>query len=124
MKNSEVISLYEGLNKIRDSKKTFPVKVGFAIARNLNKILPTIDDYEKTRLDILKANCESSEDGKTFYADTPEKTEYVNVELLNLLEVDNCDIKLHKISLSDIENISLSIEEIEALYPMIENGEE
>lgn len=124
MKNSEVIKLYQGLNKLRESDKTFPVKVGFAIARNINKITPTVEDFEKARMDIIQANCTPSDDGITYYADTQEKREYVNKELTDLSEVDNCDIKLHKIFLSDIENMSLSIEEIEALYLMIEDGEE
>ncbi len=121
MKNREIMNFVENINKMREKEGiSFPAKVAFAITRNMKKLLPIAEDCIQTRQEVIKKYGTPVEDKPDTYSISEENAEKVNKELDNLFNFEIYDIELNKIKLSDMENVSLTIEQMDALYPMID----
>ena len=114
MKNKEIYSLYITLNNLPSIK--LPAKTSFSIVRNLKTLEPIVKDIEQTRLSILQ---EYGEEKEGVFHFPEDKIEEVTKELESLAEVD-VDVSLVKISVSDLEQLNLSVEEATNLFLMIE----
>lgn len=121
MTNQEVLSTYNGLQKLKNSAVTMPVYVVFTIVKNIKLLEPIAFAVEETRSLLLSKYATPSPDEPGVFIPLDGKTDILNKELNELSKVDN-DIHLTPIELSQLSHMQLTIEEMEALYPMI-NGE-
>jgi hypothetical protein len=106
------------------AQKKLPVKAGFAIAKNLNKIEGILNAYNKERQKLIDRYCEKDEDGKAkvennSYAIKEESKDDFNKESEELLDIEN-EIEIHKFKLETLDNTEISIVELQAIEYMIE----
>ncbi len=111
MTNREIILNINGLAELQKVGRDFPIKVSFTIAKNLDKLLKCYEPYEQARQKLFAGYDEM----------TKEEKEEKDKQLQELLDVDNEDITIQKIKLSDIESCeNLSAKEMTALLFMME----
>lgn len=94
MKNSEIIANINGLNTIAETNMEFPVRVAYAITKNLRTLMGFYEAYEPERAKIMDNIEDKSE----------EEKEIAATKLKELLDIDNEDVVIHKISLADLES--------------------
>ena len=58
----EVMELWNALGKVRD--KRMPVKISFAISRNISLLTPIVRDVQQQRSGIIQKYIERDPDGK------------------------------------------------------------
>lgn len=117
MKNNDILNLFIGLRDIaEDSTRTFPGKTAFAFSRNLRKLQPIVEDIDKARRDIIKKYGTEIEPDK--YNIPKEKQQDFSDEMESLMNVEE-DVSLSMIKFADIETLSFSVSEINAITPMI-----
>lgn len=116
MKNYELFNIVQTLNTFEMSKTELPVKVGFTILQNRQKMRQVIEPFVDARNEIIKKYSSGSMEV------SPENEGYADClkEMDELGKTDAEPFELKKIKLSDIENIELSAEMISALMCMIE----
>lgn len=111
MKNSEIIANINGLNKIAEAGKEFPVRVAYAVTKNLKTLMKFYDSYEPERAKIMDGYDEMSDDEK----------EVAATKLRELLDIENEDVTIHTVSLADLENCGkLTLEDFNAFSFMLE----
>lgn len=121
MTNKEILSIYEGLQKLRESaNRRLPARTSFAIIRNLKTLQPIVEDIQTAYSELIYKYAEPVEGDKFKVKDGCLET--FNTEVTNLYAVEN-DVPIIKIKFSDIENLDFTLAETEALYFMIEDGE-
>lgn len=111
----DIFVLYETLMKIKDSK--VPVTTGFAIVRNIKALAPEYESIMEMRNSIIRSYGEDLGNGQISVPD--DKLAAANAELNKVLDTE-VEVNLTKLKLSQLENLELSIEDIEKLYPIIE----
>lgn len=115
MKNTEILSIVSTLNRLDYSKTNMPVKVGYTILKNRQKMRQVIEPFEEMRNSIFKKYSNGKE------ALTPQDEGYT--ECLNEMESisnEEQELDLKKIKLADLEGVELPAEMISALMCMIE----
>ena len=120
--NKEIANTYPILFELKNGGKAFPVKVSYAIARNLKTLKSIAEDIDPLRLSILEKYGTLQEDNNS-YLIPPENKDIVIKELEDLDSVEN-DIKIYTIKLEQLDGYDLSVEEMEALDFMLEDSEE
>ena len=117
MTNEEILSVFEGISKLKSQKINLNIKVSFRIAQINQILLPFVEIIEKEKNKILFKYGEKKEDGSVIIPKT-------NIELaendLNLLMKIYNNIKDDKIKLDDFGNIDFPYEITEKLIPIIE----
>lgn len=121
MKNQEILTCFEGLQKLRQAAdRRLPARASFAIVRNIKTLQPIVDDFRESYQSLLDRYAEPIENDQ--YQVKAENIQEFNNELDNLYNLD-INLEIVKIKFSDIEDFDFSLEETEALYFMMENGE-
>lgn len=117
MKNFEILDLFMGLRNLAgDASRTFPGKIAFAFSRNLKKLQPIVEDIDKARAEVIKKYGVEVEPEKY---NIPEQAQaQFSDEMDALMDVEE-EVTLSMIKFTDIENLSFSVGEIDALTPMI-----
>ena len=123
----EVMELWNALGKVRD--KRMPVKISFAISRNISLLTPIVRDVQQQRSGIIQKYIERDPDGKAIIdADGGAKItdpEVLETEL-NTLFSEESDVKIRMIpeeAFLDCDNErydAFTPGEISALSAMIE----
>lgn len=109
-------NLYKNFNDIK-----MPIKVNFAIQKNLNTFQTLTEEIEQVKKSLCLANGQFlAEEG--VYKINPDKIEYVSVELEKLMNITQ-DINIQKIALKDFEDMQLTGEQMQSLLFMIEEKE-
>ena len=122
MTNQEIMELYYGLDNIfKKDDLRFPAKVSFALLRDWRLIDPIIQDLERARFDILSAHgaLQEQDGNQVFIPNDLASAQIIEKELDDLFSVEN-NIDLYKIPISDIENMELSMQELDGLYPILD----
>lgn len=120
MTNKEIMKTYESLMKMRDRSTTrFPARVSFAIARNIRTLEPIYEDIISSRLEVLKEYGDPT-DTPGFFTPKIGKEKVMNDELNAIDDTEVSNITLQGISFTDIENFDLSIEDMDAIYFMLD----
>ena len=115
MKNTEILSIVNTLNQLDYSKTSMPVKVGYTILKNRQKMRQVIEPFEEIRNGIFKKYA----NGKQSLQPTDEG--YAEcLEEMNALNDEETELELEKIKLTDIEKLELSADMISALMCMLE----
>lgn len=120
MKNIEIINVIKAVNDFVGKDKEIPVKVSYAITKNVKSLMQEIEAYEKEREKIVAA-CEEAmaelEDEQKKKKCEDER----NCKIKELLEIE-VEVNIHKIPFEVLENCSnLTTKDLLALDFMIEN---
>lgn len=126
LKNSEIVRIFNRIEEVK--KKRLPVRLGFAINRNVSSLENVAMDYDKARKEIIMKYCVKDENGNPVI----EGDEYVlsdrksyGEEMTELLRIEN-EVQMHTVSFEEIEKCdlekfdSLTPEELDLLTFMIE----
>lgn len=113
--NRQIVRIFNGMPAVR--KKQLPVKVGFAINKNMKGIEDAAEAYTAEQRKLLDKYCEKDEFGQFKL----EGNEFVlrdkkayGEEINELLDIEN-EIQIHTVSLDDIEKCDS--EKFDALTP-------
>lgn len=107
------------------AQQRLPVKLGFAIAKNLNKIESILNVYNKERDKIIDKYCSKDKNGDRIikedntYSIAAKVKKNFNQESEELLDIEN-EIEIHKVKLNSFDDAELSIAELQAIEYMIE----
>ncbi len=90
------------------SQKNLPIKVSYAIAKNIAKIEAEIKVYNKERQKLIEKYSVKNEEGKPLIEDNsvkiaPENVEDWNRDIKELLAIEN-EIDIHKFHIDELLN--------------------
>lgn len=123
LKNIEIYNFGENLKENFDNLKRvkMPAKVGFYFRQNAKLLFDKAKEIEIYRCELIKQYgiYEENEDKYTF---TEENLNKLNEEIKNLMQLEQ-EISIKTISLSLIENVDLTLSQLEALEFMISEEE-
>ena len=121
MSNTQIMQMCDTLtNAFQGEGETYvPIKIGFAITKNINTLRELSREIEDSRLKICDHYGEMTEDGSQYIFKDNETQKKVEEEFLQLLKITQ-NVNLKTVKLEDIEKIELKLSQIEALTPMIE----
>ena len=105
--NRQVIEFINSVSANKLASKRLPVKVAYAISRNLDKMNNIITSYETARKTLLDQYTEKDEEGKAKVKDgnyviQEDQKQAFSDEMKELLEVEN-EIDLHTINMDEVE---------------------
>lgn len=105
--NRQVIEFINNVSVNKLASKRLPVKVAYAISRNLDKMNNIITSYETARKTLLDQYTEKDEEGKAkvedgSYVIQEDQKQAFSDEMKELLEVEN-EIDLHTINMDEVE---------------------
>lgn len=105
--NRKVIEFINSVSANKLASKRLPVKVAYAISRNLDKMNNIITSYETARKTLLDQYAEKDEEGKAKVKDgnyviQEDQKQAFSDEMKELLEVEN-EIDLHTINMDEVE---------------------
>lgn len=105
--NRQVIEFINSVSVNKLASKRLPVKVAYAISRNLDKMNNIITSYETARKTLLDQYAEKDEEGKAKakdgnYVIQEDQKQAFSDEMKELLEVEN-EIDLHTINMDEVE---------------------
>lgn len=105
--NRQVIEFINNVSANKLASKRLPVKVAYAISRNLDKMNNIITSYETARKTLLDQYAEKDEEGKAKVKDgnyviQEDQKQAFSDEMKELLEVEN-EIDLHSINMDEVE---------------------
>ena len=105
--NRQVIEFINSVSANKLASKRLPVKVAYAISRNLDKMNNIITSYETARKTLLDQYAEKDEEGKAKMKDgnyviQEDQKQAFSDEMKELLEVEN-EIDLHTINMDEVE---------------------
>lgn len=120
LSNKKLVDVIEGIGNIVNM--TLPVKVSYAILKNVTKIEKELEIYHKERERLVakygekkeSGNLKISEDGKVNIEDVEGWNKEFN-ELLNI----KVDIDIHKFKIDEIMDCNMSVVEIALIDFMI-----
>lgn len=109
------------------TQKQLPIKISYAIAKNVSKIEKELDIYNKERQKLLDKYCIKNEEGKNKIDENnqlkiaDEHLETWNKDINELLDID-VDIDIHKFKIDDLlnSNVDLTPAELMLIEYMIE----
>lgn len=126
LKNRDIVKFFDVYQKLREKK--LPVKVGYAVKRNVLALQPAAEAYDTTREGIVKKYAKTDESGEyiteenRYIVDDHEK---FNEDMQELLDIET-DVQIQTITMHDIEKCddpkydALTLEEMEELEFMTE----
>lgn len=105
--NRQIIEFINSVSANKLASKRLPVKVAYAISRNLDKMNNIITSYEAARKTLLDQYAEKDEEGKAKVKDgnyviQEDQKQAFSDEMKELLEVEN-EIDLHTINMDEVE---------------------
>ena len=119
--NAQIYTYAQKLNgAFQDTSIYLPARINFYIQKNKSTILTLGEEIEKARMSIFQQYGDYTEDGMITIP--PEKISIAQYELDDLLAIEQ-DINILKFSIERFtDDISLSIEQMEAIMFMIEEA--
>lgn len=105
--NKQVRDFVLGVGNNGLAKKRLPVKIGYAISRNLNNMDGILNSYEDARLKLIDQYAEKNEDGTMKIKDNvaviaPENSKAFSEAIDELLAIEN-EIDIHTINFDEVE---------------------
>mgnify|MGYP001541498060 CR=1 FL=1 len=115
------------LQKLQNSKKHWPVKVNYAIAKNLKALLAELETYNAERTRVLKENALKDENGNAVVEDgsykfAEDKEQEVIKEIGDMYNIETeHDVQLEDVNECDSEGYDgTTLEDITAIEFMIQ----
>lgn len=105
--NKQVRDFVLGVGNNGLAKKRMPVKIGYAISRNLNNMDGILNSYEDARQKLIDQYAEKNEDGTMKIKDNvaviaPENSKAFSEAIDELLAIEN-EIDIHTINFDEVE---------------------
>lgn len=125
LKNRDIVNFINGCAVLRAKK--LPVKIGYAINRNIIILSEAAEAYNVAREKIIEEHTEKDSEGKPVVKDNSyvfKDTQRFNKDLEELLGIDT-EVNLHTISEKDIEKCdddrydALTLADLDTLCVMI-----
>lgn len=125
LKNRDIVNFINGCAVLRAKK--LPVKIGYAINRNIIILSEAAEAYNVAREKIIEEHTEKDSEGKPVVKDNSyvfKDTQRFNKDLEELLGID-MEVNLHTISEKDIEKCddsrydALTLADLDTLCVMI-----
>lgn len=117
MTNNELLSIYEGLNKLNFVDIVLPASINFARRVNINKIKPIAEEFNNARIELIKKFGTTLDNGDVQVLD--DNIDEYRKEFLELLNI-SVDIELQKIPADVLNNIEVTPEVFDVLYTLID----
>lgn len=112
LSNERIVNTINVLGELSNAK--LPVKVAYAITKNINKINSDLKAYNEEKAKLIDKYAEKDEEGKLKadeYGNVTLKEEYIqdwNRDIAELLSIEN-EIDIHMIQLDDLLNSDYNI---------------
>lgn len=112
LKIEDILNNKESLAMV--AQKNLPVRISYAITKNIRKIEKELDFYFNEKSKLVEKYSEKDENGKTIVGENglitiaKEHIEIWNKEHMDLLNID-VDIKVHMINEIDLLNTNIDI---------------
>lgn len=120
--NENIIQFAEKLQvNFSDKSKYIPMKIGFAIQKNLNTLIDLAREIEESKMEIGREFGILQADGG--YQIPPENMDKVSQELNDLSKFEQ-DVPIKTVLYSDIESIEFTMPQVNAIMFMIEDDSE
>lgn len=124
LSNERIVNTINVLGELNNAK--LPVKVAYAITKNINKINSELKAYNEEKAKLIDKYAEKDKEGKLKtdeYGNVPLKEEHIedyNRDIKELLSIEN-EIDIHMINLDDLlnSNYNISPAELTAIDFMI-----
>lgn len=124
LSNEKIVNTINVLGDLNNAK--LPVKVAYAITKNINKINSELKAYNEEKAKLINKYAEKDKEGKLKadeYGNVTLKEEYIqdwNRDIAELLDIEN-EIDIHMIQLDDLlnSNYNISPAELAAIDFMI-----
>ncbi|WP_302783325.1 hypothetical protein [Clostridium saudiense] len=124
LSNEKIVNTINVLGDLNNAK--LPVKVAYAITKNINKINSDLKAYNEEKAKLIDKYAEKDKEGKLKtdeYGNVTLKEEYIqewNRDMAELLSIEN-EIDIHMIHLDDLlnSNYNISPAELAAIDFMI-----
>ena len=124
LSNEKIVNTINVLGDLNNAK--LPVKVAYAITKNINKINSELKAYNEEKAKLIDKYAEKDKEGKLKtdeYGNVTLKEEYIqewNRDMAELLSIEN-EIDIHMIHLDDLlnSNYNISPAELAAIDFMI-----
>ena len=105
--NKQVRDFVLGVGNNGLAKKRLPVKIGYAISRNLNNMDGILNSYEDARQKLIDQYADKNEDGTLKIKDNvaviaPENSKAFSEAIDELLAIEN-EIDIHTINFEEVE---------------------
>lgn len=121
LKNFEIYGIAENLIKMfseADSTQKLPIKLSFAIRKNLITFQNAATEIEKSKLEILN-KYGKTEDGQKFIFDNPDSEQSANQEFTDLMMMED-DINIYEIDINSLrDDVQISNVEMDAIMFML-----
>ncbi len=110
--NERIVNTINVLGELNNAK--LPVKVAYAITKNINKINSELKPYNEEKAKLMDKYCEKDEEGKlnaNEHGEVKIKEEHMedwNRDIEELLSIEN-EIDIHMIQLDDLLNSDYNI---------------
>lgn len=122
MTNKEILEKVSGLGEI--SSRKLPVKVSYAISKNISKVERELKHYNEERQKLIKEYCLKEDDGTLKITDGnydigPERLEDFNKEINELQEIE-VEMDIHKFNIELLNGYEMSPGELICIDFMIE----
>lgn len=122
MTNKEILEKVNVLGELTARK--LPVKVSYAIGKNISKVERELKHYNKERQKLIKEYCLKEDDGtlkitEGNYDIDPKRLEDFNKEINELQEIE-VEIDIHKFNIELLDGYEMSPGELMCIDFMIE----
>lgn len=121
--NEQVCDSYVALSNLKNSKKVLPIKVSYAIIRNIKLLQPIVESIDMVKVDIFTKYGTRNTTNPGSYDISAESIDIVNTQLKELSSAEN-EVDILTIKLDALDGYELTVDEMDALYFMIEESEE
>ncbi|AJA50050.1 hypothetical protein CPAST_c40210 [Clostridium pasteurianum DSM 525 = ATCC 6013] len=117
--------LLEDIQKLGGvAQKQLPVKVSYAISKNISKIESELKIYDKERQKLIEKYGEKDEQGKVV-ADEKGQIKFKDKDswdkdIKALLDIEN-EIDIHKFSIDELNGFNISAAELQVIDYMIDD---
>lgn len=112
LSNERIVNTINVLGELNNAK--LPVKVAYAITKNINKINTELKAYNEEKAKLIDKYAEKDKEGKLKadeYGNVTLKEDYIqdwNRDIAELLSIEN-EIDIHMIQLDDLLNSNYNI---------------
>jgi hypothetical protein len=123
LSNEKILNDAVQLSKL--SQKELPIKVSYAIAKNISKIESELKTYNKERDKLIEKYSQKDEHGKTIIDENnriklkEEHLEDWDKDIKELLAIEN-EVDIHKFSIEALNGFSMTPTELRVIDYMIE----
>lgn len=117
MKNKDIITLYEGINNLKDVE--FGVKVGYVFAKNLIQLEPYYIAIKQQQKRLWEKYGSYNEEGNLFVP--KERIDELEKENNVLMEIETI-VDISTISIEELEKYNISLDKLVKVYGMIKES--